>query len=98
VTFGQKQELVFLGRDMTRHQDYSEATARDIDQEIRDIVTSCYERAKTILKSNLFVLHRVAKTLLEKEVIDGAEIKRIIEEMAAAPAEGLSTPPAGSPA
>jgi cell division protease FtsH len=98
VTFGQKQELVFLGRDMTRHQDYSEATARDIDQEIRDIVTSCYERAKTILKSNLFVLHRVAKTLLEKEVIDGAEIKRIIEDTTAAPAEGLPTPPAGSPA
>jgi cell division protease FtsH len=98
VTFGQKQELIFLGRDMTRHQDYSEATARDIDQEIKDIVSSCYARAKSILKANLHVLHQVAKTLLEKEVIDGAEIKRIVEEMAVAPPEELSAPQAGSPA
>jgi cell division protease FtsH len=98
VTFGQKQELIFLGRDMTRHQDYSEATARDIDQEIKDIVSSCYARAKSILKANLHVLHQVAKTLLEKEVIDGAEIKRIVEEMAVAPSEELSAPQAGSPA
>jgi cell division protease FtsH len=98
VTFGQKQELIFLGRDMTRHQDYSEATARDIDQEIKDIVTSCYERAKTILKTNIHVLHRVAKTLLEKEVIDGAEIKRIVEEMVAGPDQGPQATQAGSPA
>jgi len=88
VTFGQKQELIFLGRDMTRHQDYSEATARDIDQEIKDILTSCYSRAKGLLGMNIHILHKVAKTLLEKEVIDGAEIKRIIEEMVPqAPAE-----------
>jgi cell division protease FtsH len=98
VTFGQKQELIFLGRDMTRHQDYSEATARDIDQEIKDIVTSCYGRAVSILKANLHVLHQVAKTLLEKEVIDGVEIKRIVEEMASPSAEGLPTPQAGTPA
>jgi cell division protease FtsH len=98
VTFGQKQELIFLGRDMTRHQDYSEATARDIDQEIKDIVTSCYERAKNLLKTNVHVLHRVAKTLLEKEVIDGAEIKRIVEEMVASPGQGPQATQAGSPA
>jgi len=80
VTFGQKQEAIFLGRDFTRHQDYSEATARDIDQEVRGIVTSCYERAKSLLASHIEVLHRVARTLLEKEVVDGAEIKRIIQE------------------
>jgi cell division protease FtsH len=97
VTFGQKQELVFLGRDMTRHQDYSEATARDIDQEIRDIVSTCYGRAKTILKDNIHILHQVSKTLLEKEVIDGAEIKRIIEELVSSPTDGPA-PEAGSPA
>jgi cell division protease FtsH len=97
VTFGQKQELVFLGRDLARHQDYSEATARDIDQEVKEIVTSCYDRAKSILKTNLHVLHRVAKTLLEKEVIDGAEIKRIIEEMVPVAGEGAASQ-AGSPA
>ncbi|MEW6719097.1 MAG: cell division protein FtsH, partial [Thermodesulfobacteriota bacterium] len=79
VTFGQKQEAIFLGRDFTRHQDYSEATARDIDQEVHGIVTSCYERARTLLRNHLAVLHNVAQTLLEKEVVDGAEIQRIIE-------------------
>jgi cell division protease FtsH len=98
VTFGQKQELVFLGRDMTRHQDYSEATARDIDQEITEIVTSCHERAKEILKKNLHVLHQVARTLLEKEVIDGSEIKRIIEGMAPVPETAAPTTQAGTPA
>jgi cell division protease FtsH len=98
VTFGQKQELVFLGRDLARHQDYSEATARDIDQEVKGIVTSCHDRAKSILDQNLHVLHRVAKTLLEKEVIDGAEIKRIVEEMVPVPEKGASTTQAGTPA
>jgi len=98
VTFGQKQEMVFLGRDISRHKDFSEATARDIDQEIRDIVTSCYERARSILKGNLHVLHQVSRTLLEKEIIDGAEIKRIIEGLVSAPAEGTPASQPGSPA
>jgi cell division protease FtsH len=51
-----------------------------IDQEVRDIVTSCYEKAKSLLATHLEILHRVARTLLEKEVVDGAEIKRIIQE------------------
>jgi cell division protease FtsH len=79
VTFGQKQESIFLGRDITRHQDYSEATSRDIDQEVRGIVVAAYERAKTLLGTHIEILHRVAKTLLEKEVVDGAEILRIIQ-------------------
>jgi len=79
VTFGQKQESIFLGRDITRHQDYSEATSRDIDQEVRGIVLAAYERAKTLLQTHIDVLHGVAKTLLEKEVVDGAEILRIIQ-------------------
>ena len=98
VTFGQKQEMIFLGRDISRHKDFSEATARDIDQEIKEIITSCYERAKSILMSNMNVLHQVAKTLLEKEVIDGADIKRIIEGLVSVPAEGTPEPQAGSPA
>jgi cell division protease FtsH len=47
---------------------------------VRDIVTSCYETARSLLATHLEVLHRVARTLLEKEVVDGAEIKRIIQE------------------
>jgi len=98
VTFGQKQDLIFLGRDMTRQQDYSEATARDIDQEVRGIVNTCYERARDILRTNIHVLHRVAKTLLEKEVVDGAEIKQIIEEAVAPPGQEPPEAEAGSPA
>jgi cell division protease FtsH len=79
VTYGQKQEAIFLGREMNRHQDYSEATAREIDQEVRGIVSFCYAKAQSLLKTNIAVLHQVAKALLEKEVIDGAEIKRIID-------------------
>ncbi|MDA8121381.1 MAG: ATP-dependent zinc metalloprotease FtsH [Deltaproteobacteria bacterium] len=98
VTFGQRQEMVFLGRDISRQQDYSEATARDIDREITEIVTSCYDRAKSILKGNIQVLHRVARTLLEKEVVDGAEIKRIIDELVPPAPEGTEPTQAGSPA
>jgi cell division protease FtsH len=98
VTFGQRQEMVFLGRDISRQQDYSEATARDIDHEITEIVTSCYDRAKSILKGNIQVLHRVARTLLEKEVVDGAEIKRIIDELVTPAPEGTDPTQAGSPA
>lgn len=98
VTFGQKQEAIFLGRDFTRHQDYSEATARDIDQEVRDIVTTCYDRAKRLLGSHLDVLHRVAKTLLEKEVVDGAEIQRIIEGGISPQGPGDAPATAGAPA
>ncbi|OGP33496.1 MAG: cell division protein FtsH [Deltaproteobacteria bacterium GWC2_65_14] len=98
VTFGQKQELVFLGRDMARQQDYSEETARDIDREVRGIVGACYERARDLLRTNIHVLHRVAKTLLEKEVVDGHEIKKIIEELAVAPGQEPPEAEAGSPA
>jgi len=98
VTFGQKQDLVFLGRDMARQQDYSEETARDIDREVRGLVSGCYERARDILRTNIHVLHRVAKTLLEKEVVDGAEIKRIIEELAVPPGQKPPEAEAGSPA
>ena len=80
VTFGLKQDAIFLGRDFSRQQDYSETTAREIDQEVRSIVTACYERAKNIIQEHLAILHAVADTLLEKEVMDGAEIQQIIEE------------------
>ena len=97
VTFGQKQESIFLGRDITRHQDYSEATSRDIDQEVRGIVLAAYGRAKTLLETNLDVLHRVAKTLLEKEVVDGAEILRIIQDGNSPPDPADAPAPAGAP-
>jgi cell division protease FtsH len=60
--------------------DYSESTAIEIDAEVRRIIQDSYHKAKDILKSNLRLLHKVAETLLEKEVLDGSEIDAIVRE------------------
>ena len=78
LTFGRKEEQVFLGRDIARHQDYSEDTAIQIDQEVKRIVSENYQRAKTILTENREVLEKVAEALLEREVLDAEEVKAII--------------------
>ena len=80
MTFGKKEEQIFLGRDFTQQQDYSEHTAVEIDREVRRIIHDCYNQAKEILTSNLELLHLVAKELLEKEVLDGAEIDVIVKQ------------------
>jgi cell division protease FtsH len=79
LTFGRKEEQVFLGRDIARHQDYSEDTAIRIDQEVKRIVSHAYERAKTILSGNREILANVAEALLEREVLDAEDVKMIIE-------------------
>ena len=79
---GQKEEQIFLGREFARHRDYSEETARLIDAEIREFVTQSYQRAKNILNGNMATLHRLANTLLEKEVLDGFQIDQIIKSEA----------------
>ncbi len=80
MTFGKKEEQIFLGRDFTQQQDYSESTAVEIDREVRRIIHECYNQAKEILTTNMDLLHRVARELLEKEVLDGAEIDVIVKE------------------
>ena len=82
---GQKEEQIFLGREFSRHRDYSEETARLIDDEVRGIVTQSYEKAKNILNGNMATLHRLANTLLEKEVLDGSQIDQIIKSEAVEP-------------
>jgi cell division protease FtsH len=79
LAFGQKEEQIFLGREFAQHRDYSEETARLIDNEIKNIVTQGYERAKEILQTNMTILHKLANTLLEKEVLDGNQIEAIIK-------------------
>ena len=79
MTFGKKEEQIFLGRDFTQAQDYSESTAVEIDREIRHIIQDCYNKAKEILTAHLELLHLVAKELLDKEVLDGAEIDVIVK-------------------
>jgi cell division protease FtsH len=80
MTFGKKEEEIFLGRDFTQKVDYSENTAIEIDAEVRRIIQESYHRAKDLLKSNLRLLHKVAETLLEKEVLDGSEIDAIVRD------------------
>jgi cell division protease FtsH len=78
MTFGKKEEQIFLGRDFTQLQDYSEHTAVEIDAEVRRIIQASYQQAKDLLASNVEVLHKIAEALLDKEVLDGAEIDEII--------------------
>jgi cell division protease FtsH len=84
LTFGKKEEQIFLGREFAQHRDYSEDTARLIDDEIRGIVMQSYEKAKDILQKNMEALHRLATTLLEKEVLDSQQIDAIIRGEAVA--------------
>jgi len=80
MTFGKKEEEIFLGRDFTQKVDYSESTAIEIDAEVRRIIQDSYHKAKELLKTNLRLLHKVAESLLEKEVLDGSEIDAIVRE------------------
>jgi cell division protease FtsH len=78
MTFGKKEEEIFLGRDFTQKVDYSDHTAVQIDAEVRRILLDAYERAKMFLRRNIDVLHKMAEALLERESIDGAEIDEIL--------------------
>jgi cell division protease FtsH len=90
MTFGKKEEQIFLGRDFTQLQDYSEGTAEEIDKEVRGLIQDAYLRAKGLLTRNLRVLHRVAEVLLEKESLDGPDIDNIIKQFGAT--EDLKSP------
>ena len=77
LTFGKKEEQIFLGREIAQHQDYSEDTAIKIDQEIKRFVTTNYDKARKILEANRVALDRIAEELLLREVLDADQVKRI---------------------
>ena len=79
LTFGKKEEQIFLGREIAQHRDYSEDTAIKIDQEVRKLVNSGYGTAKQILGDNRETLEKVAKALIEREVLDANEIKMLVD-------------------
>ncbi|MGD9037150.1 MAG: cell division protein FtsH, partial [Syntrophobacterales bacterium] len=79
IAFGQKEEAIFLGREIAQHRDYSENTAIRIDEEVRRIVDEAYNTAKAILQEHEDLLHKISETLIEKETLDGKEIDAIIE-------------------
>ncbi|MGW8273200.1 MAG: ATP-dependent metallopeptidase FtsH/Yme1/Tma family protein, partial [Thermodesulfovibrionales bacterium] len=80
LTFGKKDEQIFLGREIARHKDYSEKTAEEIDAEIKSIVTTAYERSRDLLQKNFDLLELFAKRLLEVETMDSEEIDKIIRD------------------
>ena len=79
LTFGKKEEQIFLGREIAQHRDYSEATAVKIDEEVQKLVKRGYDTAKELLSANRDVLVRIALALIEREVLDAQQIKMIIE-------------------
>jgi cell division protease FtsH len=79
LTFGKKEEQVFLGKEFTKHKDYSEKTAEEIDEEIKSIVADRYEYAKHLLLDNKTLLTNVANALLERETLDAADIEKIVQ-------------------
>ncbi|PYT37246.1 MAG: cell division protein FtsH [Acidobacteria bacterium] len=79
LTFGKKEEQIFLGREIAQHQDYSEATAVLIDQEVKRLCLDAYDRAKQVVEKNRDALVRVAEALLEYEVLDGEEVAALVK-------------------
>jgi cell division protease FtsH len=79
LQFGKREEMIFLGREIAQHQDYSERTAMEIDREVRRIVMENYERAKELIQSHLETLQGLAEALLEREVLNGQEIDTIVK-------------------
>jgi cell division protease FtsH len=100
LTFGKREEQIFLGREIAQHRDYSEDTAIRIDQEIKRFVMEGYDKAKKILEENRDTLCRIAEALLEREVLDANEVRMIIQnipleekpELAADAKSGVSEP------
>ena len=85
VSFGKKDEQIFLGREMATHKNYSEATAVEIDSEIRHIVDENYQRVRHLLTGNIESLHRISRELIEKENLSGEEVDRLIREVGESP-------------
>jgi cell division protease FtsH len=97
LTFGKKEEQIFLGREIAQHQDYSEDTALKIDHEVKRFITDNYERAKGVLSQHKTSLEKVASELLIREVLDGEQVRRIVaglplEEIKPKASAGSATP------
>ncbi|MGC1451493.1 MAG: ATP-dependent zinc metalloprotease FtsH [Candidatus Sulfotelmatobacter sp.] len=87
MTFGKKEEQIFLGREIAQHRDYSEDTAIKIDQEVRKLVNAGYSTAKQVISDNRDTLERIARALIEREVLDANEIKMLVENQELPPVQ-----------
>jgi len=81
LSFAKAEEQIFLGREIAQHRDYSEETARKIDHEVHKLVTTAYQRAKTVLEENIDILHKLTELLLEKETVLGREVNELIQSL-----------------
>ncbi|OQX62063.1 MAG: cell division protein FtsH [Desulfococcus sp. 4484_241] len=79
LSYSSDDEQLFLGRELVKHRDYSEETAKRIDAEVENIVNSAYRKAKQTLEENIDILHALAKMLIEKETVLGAELDDLIK-------------------
>jgi cell division protease FtsH len=79
LSYGKKEEQIFLGREFATHKDYSEKTAQKIDKEVTHLVSDSYEKAKKLLSDHIDILYRIASGLLEKEVLNTVELDEIIQ-------------------
>jgi cell division protease FtsH len=94
IAFGEREEQIFLGREIHQHTDYSEKTAQDIDAEVKALIEKMYGRAKDILEDKIDVLHAMANALLERETLDAEEIKVLLEGGTLEPIAAADTAPA----
>lgn len=81
LSYAKDNEHIFLGREISQHRDYSEETARKIDAEVNKLIADAYDRAKTVLKKNIDILHKLVELLLEKETVLGKELDELIYSM-----------------
>ncbi len=93
LTFGKKEEQIFLGREIAQHRDFSEETARQIDLEVRRLIDEAYQSAHTIVETNADAMHRIAAALLERETIDAEEVRLLIEGKQLPPVRSILASP-----
>jgi len=91
LSFGKKEEEIFLGREISQHRDYSEETAQKIDQEVNNLIDVSYKKAHKLISNNLTTLNNLAKALLEKETLNGSEIDEIVGKKKRKPRTTTST-------
>nr|MBL0701979.1 cell division protein FtsH [Desulfobacterales bacterium] len=81
LSYAKDEEQIFLGREISQHRDYSEETAKKIDEEINSLIKKAYKTAQKVLNENLDILHKLAELLLEKETVMGSELDSLIISM-----------------
>lgn len=100
LSYAKGEEHIFLGREIAQHRDYSEETAKKIDEEINKLIDTAYKKSKQILNDNLDILHALADLLLEKETVLGKELDELISSMRPGfefPSKGLEDDQTQSP-